>query len=142
VGIAEGISIGKDAFGFLTFVKGIVGADVISGYYRWDGTLVDGSKDIKVEKHTTEIDSIFWLNVKPLQDYAFIRLPINGNGCEEIHGFVDENPLSDPSFWRWVSCARSGTIVSGGQDPVNAKVDFVVVGYRPKALIKYFSGGA
>lgn len=134
-----GASSPKDIFGFLTYLKSIIGAEVIAAYFKWDSTHISGSKEIKVETHKAEKDSIFWLFVQPMRDYIFIRFPLNGNGCEEIIGTVKDAVYSDPSYWRWVQNARSGTIVDGGSEPPNAKVDFVVVGYKPDAIIKHLS---
>ena len=92
--------------------------------------------------HTTERNEIFWFSVEPIQDYIFIRFPLNANGCEEIIGIKSGEELPDPAYWRWVQAARSGTIVDGSHAPPNAKVDFVVVGYKPKAIINHLNATA
>jgi len=51
---AAGATLTKDFFQFLSFIKGIVGADVISSYHRYDGTRVEGSKKIAVELITSQ----------------------------------------------------------------------------------------
>lgn len=139
IDIPTGISLAKDAFGLINFVKGLVGSDVISAYYRWDTTKVHGSNKIVVELIKSEKDEVFWFNVRPTEDYAFIHFPLNDSGCEELIGTEVDYQLPDPNYWRWVQSARSGTIVGGNYIPPNAKVDFVVVGYKPKAITKYLS---
>ncbi len=138
----SGISITKDIFQFLNFLKGIVGSDVISAYFRYDATRVKGSSKIKVKLHTTETNEVFWFTVKPIEDYIFIRFPLNDSGCEERIACVNDEILPDPNYWRWVQAARTGTIVNGTHEPANAKVDFIVVGYKPKAIIKHLSRNA
>jgi len=138
----SGVSLTKDTFQFLNFLKGIVGSDVISAYFRYDATKVEGSSKIEVELIKTDADEVFWLTVNPTEDYTFIRFPLNDSGCEERIGTVNGEILPNPNYWRWVQAARSGTIVDGRHDPANAKVDFVVVGYKPKAIIKHFSSNA
>ena len=137
--ITGGISFGKDIFQFLQFLKGIVGTDIISAYFRYDATKVEGDSDIEVELHKSENDEVFWFNVKPKDAYVFVRFPLNSAGCEEEIGTLSENPLPNPNYWRWVQSARSGTIVGGNSSNLNAQVDFVVVGYKPKAVIKYLT---
>lgn len=142
IDVAGVISLGKDLFQFITFLKGIVGADIISGYFKFDGTLIHGSKKIKVELNKTGRSDVFWFNVAALDDYVFVRFPINSSGVEELIGKVVGEQLPDPIYWRWVTKAQSGTIVGGNYNPPNTKIDFVVVGYKPKAVIKHLSSGA
>jgi len=132
-------SLTKDFFQFLNFIKGVAGTDVISSYHRFDGNRVDGSSKIDVEMIKTENDEAFYLTVKPLKDYIFVRFPLNSSGCEEEIATLNGETYPDPNVWRWMQSARSGTIVGGQYTPPNAKVDFVVVGYKPKALTNYLS---
>ena len=137
--IASGVSLVKDLFQFLKFLKGVAGAGVISAYFKYDATKIEGSSEIDVDLIKTDKNEIFWFTVKAVDDYIFIRFPLNDSGCEEIIGTVDGEVLPNPNCWRWVQAARSGTIVDGRYRPPNAKVDFAVVGYKPKAIIKYLS---
>ena len=140
--VASGASLTKDFFQYLNFLKGVVGADIISSYHRYDGTKVEGSNKIDIELSTTKSPEVFYFNVKPVNNYVFVRFPLNSAGCEEEIATVKGQVLPDPNIWRWMQSARSGVIVGGQYVPPNAKVDFVVVGYRPKALIKYLTSNA
>lgn len=140
--IAAGASLTKDFFQFLNFLRGVVGADIISSYHRYDGAKVEGAKQIEIELSTTENAEVFYFNVKPLDDYIFVRFPLNSAGCEEEIATVKDQVLPDPNIWRWMQSARSGILIDGRYRAPNAKVDFVVVGYRPKALIKYLASNA
>ena len=139
--IASGMAIGKGLFELLRFVKGVAGSGVVSAYFRYDTTKIYGSEKIIVSLNKSDRDEVFWLNVEPIDEYVFVRFPINDAGCEELIGTVVGEVLPNPAYWRWVQSARSGTIVGGNFTPANAKVDFVVVGYKPKAIIQYLSSG-
>lgn len=127
----------KDFFGFLNWVKDIAGSDIISAYFRYDGNKVSGSDLIEVEAHKFESDNNFFLNIREVQDYVFVRFPINDAGCyEQIAQQNKEYP--DPKYWRWVPSPRRGIVVDYDFIPLNAKVDFIVIGYRPNAIIQQY----
>ena len=128
----------------LDFVRGLVGANVISAYFRHDGTRIEGDEKINVERIPSESGNVLWFHVKQIDDYAFVRFPLSGSGIEELLATTNDDesedePLPDAMYWRWVARARTGTIVGGQDDPPSVRVDFVVIGYRPKAILKHFS---
>ena len=73
--IQGGVGLTKDLFGFLSWIKGITGSDVISAYFRFDGSRVSGPESIELEIHKTESKEIFWLSVKEIKDYVFCAVP-------------------------------------------------------------------
>jgi hypothetical protein len=75
--------------------------------------------------------------VKPLEDYAFVREPTVESCAYELVGQVAGEPNPDALYWRWIAPVLPGRIYGG--DSINLKVDFLVFGYKPKALIKHFS---
>jgi hypothetical protein len=81
--------------------------------------------------------AIWWYHVKPIDDYIFIRTPLIESCAHEIIGQVQGEAQPDARFWRWVAPTLPGRVYGG--EAVNLKVDFLVFGYKPKALIKYFS---
>lgn len=138
--IAGGFSIAQSALRGLDFIRGIAGSNVISGYFRHDSTRIEGSEKVEILiKPSEENSSVWWYQVEPLEDYAFIRVPVVDSGVHELLGTIvgQENP--DVDYWRWIATTRPGVIVGGQKDAPNAKVDFVVIGYRPKAIVKHFS---
>jgi hypothetical protein len=61
---------------------------------------------------------VWWFQVKDVNDYVFSRFAV-GATAEEV------------------APARSGTLI--GEIRANLKVEFVVVRYKPKALVGSFS---
>lgn len=53
--ITGGIEVSKGIFSVLQFVKGLADSSVISGYFRYDGTRVEGSENIEIELHPNAI---------------------------------------------------------------------------------------
>lgn len=131
----------RDLWSFLSFLRGVAGAHVIAAQFKWDGTRVDGSEKIKINKHREqEFPDRFWYEVEGLDDYTFIRFPVVESCAQELVGMVKGQKNPDARYWRWVAPVPPGAIVSG--EHPNLMVDFVVVGYRPKALLKYFTGAS
>lgn len=132
------ISIGKKALEFLEFIKKITDSNVISAYFKWDGTLIEGDKKIEIIKQNDPtLMDIWWFKVKDLEDYAFVRIPVVASCLQEIPGqHVGEN--HDANIWRWIPFIEERAVL-GVNHAGNIKVNFVVVGYRPKALVKHFS---
>ena len=135
-----GVEIAGGTLQFLTFVRNLAESNVASAYFRYDGTRVDGSDKIEIELHSqTEQPEAFWLRVKPLDDYVFVRVPINASGVQELIGTIKGDALPDPSYWRWVALPSPNVLVGGNYVAPTAKVDFIIIGYRPKAVLKHFS---
>lgn len=138
--ISGGVSIAQGLMQFVGYVRGIAGSNVISGYFKWDGTRIEGSDKIEVERHPSGNDeAVWWFSVKELSGYVFLRMPLIESCTHELVGLVEGEKNPDARYWRWVAQERQGVIVGGQKQPPNLKVEFVVIGYRPKALIKHFS---
>lgn len=138
--ISGSVAIGQNIFSFLGYIKNLATSDVISAYFRWDGTLAEGSGKIEIEKHTEEASpETWWYSVKPLSEYTFVRIPLTASGIQELLGLVSGEINHDSCYWRWVALPNPGVIVGGNYTPPNAKVDFIIIGYKPKAIIKHFS---
>lgn len=138
--ISGGVGIAQGLLQFLGYVRGVAGSGVISAYFQCDGTRLHGSEKIVVEKHPApDGDHVWWFSVKDESAYVFIRMPIIDSCAHELVGLVSGEKNPDSRYWRWVAQERQGVIVGGQHTPPNLKVDFIVVGYRPKALIKHFT---
>ena len=135
-----GIAITQGTLHFLGYIKGVATSDVISAYFSWDAERVEGTDKIEIQKYTEEESpETWWYSVKPLPDYTFVRIPVMASGIQEVLGHVVGESNPDSRYWRWVALPQPGTIVGGNYKPPNAKVDFMVIGYKPKAVIKHFS---
>ena len=123
----------------LEYLRTLAGADVVAGYFKFDGTRVEGSSRIEIELHTFEDHpELWWYSVKAIEDYAFVREPVSPSCATELVGTETGQLQPDARYWRWVAPTLPGRIWTKNEPP-NLKVDFLVFGYRPKALIKHFS---
>lgn len=136
--ISGGLNLARGLYQGLEFIRGIRNADVLAAYFRHDGSRIEGSEKIEVEVHRTAgDDKTWWYSVKPLEDYAFAREPTVESCAYELVGQVSGEANPDARYWRWIAPVLPGRIYGG--ESVNLKVDFLVFGYKPKALIKHFS---
>ena len=135
--ITGGLSIAKSVYQALEFVRGLADSAVISAYFRPDGTRVEGSPKIEVQIHRNDDVTIWWYSIKPVDDYVFVRVPVVESCTHELAGKEESSPVPDARYWRWIAPVLPGRIYGG--DATNINVDFLVFGYKPKALIKHFS---
>jgi hypothetical protein len=104
----------RDLWQFLTFLRGVAGANVIAAQFKWDGTRVDGSDKITIRKHREEeYPDRFWYEVEPLDDYTFVRFPVVESSAHELVGTVKGQANPDARYWRWVAPDGSPPWASG-----------------------------
>lgn len=138
--ISGGMSIAKGTFDFLNFVRGITGSDVIAALFYAEGKRTDGSNKIEVEKLPSGSRAdIWWYTVKEVPGYVFDRIPLTASCVMEEAGYITDEQNPNANRWRWRGFERRGDLYNGTNDPPNIKVSFIVVGYKPKALLKYFT---
>lgn len=136
--IAGGIEITERGWALLEYIRSVVHGDVIAAYFRYDGTRIEGSERLEIELHPMNgIPAVWWYSVKSVEDYVFVREPVTPSCAHEIVGKVAGEAMPDARFWRWIAPVLPGRIY-GDDNPPNLKVDFMVFGYRPKALLKHF----
>jgi hypothetical protein len=138
--ISGGMSIAKGSYDFLNFIHGIKDTDVIAALFDEEGNRTDGSNKIEVEKLPSgNRPDIWWYSVKEIPGYVFDRIPLTASCVMEEAGCItgEQNPHADR--WRWRGFERRGDLYNGTNDQPNIKVSFIVVGYKPKALLKYFT---
>ena len=71
--------------------------------------------------------------IDPLEDYQFIRIPVNVGGVvEDVGRFGEINPTAD--FFRYIE------ISPGAGPPRNVKVNFMVFAYKPSDLLSDSKG--
>lgn len=140
--IADGFNLAKGVYGALEFIKKNAGSDIISAYFRYDGTRVEGDSNIEIQLHPNEKNPAEWFySVKTVADYVFVRTPVIESCAHELVGTLEGELQPNALYWRWIAPVLPGLIYvrTGENYPPNLKVDFLVFGYKPKALIKYFS---
>lgn len=138
--ISGGIAIGHGIYQYLGYIRNVASSDVISAYFNSNGERTAGSDKIEIEKHSQgENATTWWYSVKKQPEYTFVRIPVISSGIQELIGTVVGENNADARIWRWVDLPAPNVIVGGNYIPPNAKVDFIVVGYKPNALIKHFS---
>ena len=69
----------------------------------------------------------------------FVRFPVVPSATHELIAKKSDEKVSDAKYWRWVPPVKPGVIVGGNSAFNNVKMDFLVFGYRLKALISHFS---
>ena len=105
--------------------------ETISAFFRWDGTRISGDEGIEVVKNDQE-DGTWYYSIKEIDNYVFIRIPVNAGGViEKIGSPAGENP--DSKYFRYIG-VPDGRIYGGVLS--NVKVDFMVFGYKPEDLLR------
>lgn len=111
---------------------------VISALFKWDGSRSYGDEKIVITKHDAEDGSWFY-SVNELDDYVFIRIPINASCVIERPGTVPGDKSADSKYFRYIAVPDGH--IYGGTLP-NVRVDFMVIGYKPKDLLNIKEGVA
>lgn len=137
-------SAGRTGWQALEFIRGLAGADAISTYFSWDGTRLDGDSRIEVRRRPGEAnpDLYWWFEVLPVTDYVFTRHAVNDVAIELVGiltGKSVEHSAPDARYWCWVAPRPPGQIENVGTRQPNLRVEFIVVGYKPRALLRHFS---
>lgn len=138
--ISGGMTIAKGSYDFLNFIRGIKDTDVIAALFDQEGKRTDGSDKIEVLKIIDERrPDIWWYTVNEVSGYVFDRIPLTSSCVMEEAGYIFGEMNPHAALWRWRGFERMNSILNGTNDPPNIKVSFIVVGYKPKALLKYFT---
>jgi hypothetical protein len=137
--VSSAMAIAQGVVRFLDVVKGIKDADVISALFGSDGERKHGDERIEVVVHQDPRPGTWWNEVAPRDDYSFVRFPVIESRMFEVIGMNEEADNPDARYWRWIAQPLPGRLYGGESPSPSGLVDFVVVGYRPKALVEYFS---
>lgn len=107
---------------------------VISAMFSHDGKFIAGDRRIKVKKIPVKGRTDMWFyRVDPLDDYIFIHFPVNPGAVYIDNGKLSGESNPDARLFRYVGNPLAH-FESGGSP--NVKVDFIVVGYKAKDLLK------
>jgi len=136
--VTSGGSLVQQVFTLGKYLKGIGGTDVISAHFDWEGQMISGDDTIKIERHPIPDEPHAWFfSVAEITDYTFIRAPVIEAGAFEIFGQKSDEENPDANYWRWVVRNEPGFIYGHQGSTPNLKVEFIVVGYKTKALIEH-----
>ena len=134
--VSGALAIGQGAYRIGEFFQGVLRPNVIGALFRWDGQHVEGDDRIAVHQHSDpDRDDVWWFEVQAVDGFEFVRFPVISSCAQELVGRRDKESNADARVWRWIPPVPPGVIIGGGSEPANLKVDFVIVGYSPKALI-------
>ncbi len=136
---------------------------MMSALFDEQGQRTEGDAHINVRRIDVAIPKfpdagIWWLEVDPVEDYTFLRWPVIDSCLRELawrqltpDGLLPADP-PNVNRWRWVgdghamplpgaSDRRQTTIYHhrGDLEPPSVPVKFIVVGYKPSALLRHFS---
>lgn len=138
--IGTGVSVASGAFEILNVARGLKGAGIISALFDEVGNRTDGSNKIEVLKVIEERrPDIWWYTVKEVHGYVFERIPLTSSCVLESAGRINNDMNPYAKCWRWHGVEDTRTLYNGTSSPPNIKVGFIVVGYKPKALLKHYS---
>lgn len=137
--LSGSISSVTEGLHLLAFVRGITGSDIISALFDADGNRTAGSELIEVTNIPGPDKSVWWYAVKDVPDYIFTRMALIPSHVQEIADCVAGEKNPNALYWRWIAMEPQGVLIDNGQNPPNIRVNFMIIGYKPEALIKHFS---
>jgi hypothetical protein len=141
--VGTGVSLVQQVYALGKFLKGVADTNVIAAHFDWDGTKITGDESLRVEQHHMNDEKSIWLfSVDDKPDYTFVRAPVIESAAIELIGTIEGENNPDAKIWRWIAPRTPGVIYGGQHEPVNLKVEFIIVGYRSAALIKNLAAGA
>ena len=139
--VAAGTTAARGGLGLVEFLwdKGR-DADVLAALFDPDGARIEGSDRIQINRIPGSTEGQWWY--RPVLIAGFELIPYATNpylGVREI-GRATGGQLRarDRLVWRWVEPPPLGFVFNANYDPVNAETNFVVVGYKPSAIVKHF----
>ena len=118
-------------------VKKLTGSEPIVSLFDWNGSeikLVHGDEQIEIETSLEgQVAGVTWFFVKEKDDYTYLRFPVIESPVQELLATLKGEDSPDTRYWRSTARPQQGAIVSG--DFPTVKLQFVVIGYKPKELI-------
>jgi len=106
---------------------------IISAIFNSDAKRIEGDDNIMVDKILTKNTKQWFHRVKPFEDYVFIYMPTIPGAVYIDHATKEGEVNQNAEYFRFVNNPLS-TFQSGGAP--NVIVNFIIVGYRPKDILK------
>jgi hypothetical protein len=140
-GAGHGASVTRVVVSAVGAIRNVAGSKVIAAHFGPDGRRIDGSEKVIVATMKSNMDGVWWYRVEPVEDYVFMRFALQESAVGELTDAAGRGV----DWWRYVTRAHANAaalpIVDEAGKPLvrrNLPVEFIVVGYRPKALLDYF----
>ena len=122
----------SDVIGLIDFVeRRLDDAATLRALFRADGERVSGDESLDVSVHRANQRTWFY-SVQGPEGYEFVYLPVIPS-VNVDYGTRGGDPVPDAKVFRFVASPMARFAAKG--EP-NVQTDFIVVGYRPKDLLK------
>ncbi|MFA4937437.1 MAG: hypothetical protein WC575_04115 [Patescibacteria group bacterium] len=105
---------------------------VKSALFSVDGIHIEGDETIQVEKVSTLDQRVWFYKVKEVDGYEFVYMPVIPSLYID-YGQLQGQSNPDSKIFRFVGNPMA-KFTSGGEP--NVVANFIIVGYRPKDLLK------
>jgi len=122
-----------DAVALYDLIRRIYGEHkIIGALFDWKGNRLQGDERLKVQFQAVGKGGDLWFyRVEPVEDYQFIRIPVNAGGVIESLGTVQGEKNADAEFFRYIPVHEEQKY----SITPNAKANFMVIAYRPADLL-------
>jgi hypothetical protein len=138
--ISAGFSAAQGLMQMLVAIRNVRDTNVISALFDAHGIRTDGNKGVSVTVHPVTDDETRWLfEVDSIDGYTFMRLPLAGSAAFEDIGTLGGAHDPDARYFRWVAPMPESSLDYSGKSGPDLLTQLVIVGYRTKALLGYFS---
>lgn len=144
--IGAGIGAAGTLLGWLRDLRGLVSPDdMIAAQFDAEGNRKGGNESIKLHKVPVPNEPKVWFFMAVrVEGFHFVPVALVPEADIE-YGMVEGQTQKDGTVWRWTAPLKQGMIhglAEGRRHLDNFAVPFIVVGYRPKALLAAFAPGA
>jgi hypothetical protein len=142
-GAATAATLGRGALGVVEFLWDKVReADVIAREFDPDGRPFDvGDERINVRRINQD-STHWWYSVILVVGFEFVPFATNPHFEIRLGTLQGDLRPRDRIAFRWVIPPALGFVFNQGEDRATVETNFVIVGYRPAAIVRHFSARA
>ena len=123
----------SDAIAMYELIRRIYGEHkIVAALFDWKGERLEGDERLKVNLEMVGKGGDLWFyQIEPLEDYQFIRIPVNVGAVIESLGTFEGEKTPQAKLFRYIP-AFEGIIRA---IIPNVKVNFMVFAYKPSDLL-------
>ncbi len=141
---AASIAVAQGGVGFLEFLwSKAKEADVIAALFDHEGDRLAGDDRIVVHalpgESTDGKATLVWYQIVAIVGFEFVPYATNPY-LETRLSNVTGHP--DRRVWRWVYPPHLGMAHGGRPDAETVDTNFIVIGYKPSAIVRHFLNAA